>query len=120
MLSEVEAGGQEQSARANDAVPIWECVEGDIEVETRSGFVVPTFTRERKSGPATLRRRLWIVPLLNLSGFGPPSQCDKRTNVGRARCGRDMPSRCTMAANWPVPALASECQEAVDQECSHR
>ncbi len=31
ILSEVEAGGQEQSARANDAVPIWECVEGDIE-----------------------------------------------------------------------------------------
>jgi len=50
MLSEVEAVGQEQSARADDPVPVWECVKGDIEMETRSGFVVPTFTKERKGG----------------------------------------------------------------------
>jgi hypothetical protein len=43
MLSELEAGGQEQNGGAADPVPIWECVKGDIEMETCSGFVVPTF-----------------------------------------------------------------------------
>ena len=69
-LSDIEAEGQGQSARTHDALPIWECVEGDIEMETRFGFVVPTFNRERKSGPATLRRRLWIVPYLTRAVLG--------------------------------------------------
>jgi hypothetical protein len=50
MLSGMEAEGQEQSARADEAVPIWECVKGDIEMETRFGFIVPTFTKNVKVG----------------------------------------------------------------------
>jgi hypothetical protein len=37
----------------DDAAPTWECVKGDLEMETRSGFIVPTFARKVKSGAST-------------------------------------------------------------------
>jgi hypothetical protein len=56
MLSGMEAEGQGQSARTDDAVPIWECVKATLRWKRVPGSSFPTFTRERKGGPATIRR----------------------------------------------------------------
>ena len=48
MLSGMEAEGQGQSARTDDAVPLWECVKGDIEERGDPSF--PLFTKNVKVG----------------------------------------------------------------------
>ena len=52
MLSEVEAGGQEQNGGAADPVPIWECVTGDIEERGDPWVRRPHLYEERKGGLA--------------------------------------------------------------------
>jgi hypothetical protein len=52
MLSQVEATGQEQSARAADPVPIWECVKGDIE-ERGDRWVRRSHLYEERKGGAS-------------------------------------------------------------------
>ena len=56
MLSGVEAEGQEQGARAGDAVPIWKCVKGEIEERGDRWVRRSHLYEERKGGPATVRR----------------------------------------------------------------
>ena len=53
MLSGVEAEGQGQSARTDDAVPIGECVKGDIEERGDRWVRRSHLYEERKGGPAT-------------------------------------------------------------------
>ena len=53
MLSGIEAEGQEQSGRAADAVPIWECVDGDIKERGDPWARRSHLYEERKGGPAT-------------------------------------------------------------------
>jgi hypothetical protein len=53
MLSEVEAGGQEQNGGADDPVPIWECVKVDIEERGDPWVPRSHLYEERKGGPAT-------------------------------------------------------------------
>jgi hypothetical protein len=67
MLSEVEATGQEQSARAADPVPIWECVKGDIE-ERGDRWVRRSHLYEERKGGASHHTSISVVsPIATVS-----------------------------------------------------